>query len=255
VDIQFLPSSFGGLSGQCLAGLLVNGRVAVDAGSVGLHGTVADQARISDVLLTHSHLDHIATLPVLVDNAYQAGPGCVTVHGLPETLAALRGDVFNDRLWPDFVALSESMPSFLRLAAVAPGVPFAAGGLTATALPVDHPVPTVAYLIEQPGGAAVGYVTDTRSADVVRELVRLAPALRAVFLEASFPTRLAALAATTGHLTAAQFLAAARAAPPGVRVLAVHVKPRYYAEVVAEIAAAALPHAGVAEAGRTYSFR
>ena len=76
-------------------------RVVIDAGHImGALDTAADL--IEHVLLTHAHLDHLLDIPFLIDETFARRSKPVTIHGLPETLAALRGDILNDRIWPDF---------------------------------------------------------------------------------------------------------------------------------------------------------
>src|SRR4051812_19047374 len=101
---------------QFLSTTLINDTVAVDAGCLGFFGSPQEQARIRHVLLTHSHIDHLASLPVFVENVFENRPDCVTVHGSRAVLDACQRDLFNNRLWPDFVALSQTEGKFLELA-------------------------------------------------------------------------------------------------------------------------------------------
>src|SRR3954452_4857243 len=98
MKVVLLPSMLGRARGQSLAGMVIDDRLAVDAGPLGMVGPIKKQMLITDVLLTHSHIDHVAGLPILVDNVYEPDPRCVTVHAGAETLTSLREDVFNDRL-------------------------------------------------------------------------------------------------------------------------------------------------------------
>jgi ribonuclease BN (tRNA processing enzyme) len=118
---------------------------------------------------------------------------------------------------------------------VVPDRPFAVGRYAVTPIPLDHVVPTVGYLIDD-RTSAVAILTDTAPVPAVLEPLARWPRLRAVFLECSYPRRLTDLAGLTKHLTTDQFAEAARAFPASVRVFATHVKPRYHAEVVAELA-------------------
>jgi ribonuclease BN (tRNA processing enzyme) len=235
----------GATPGHPLTAFLLDGVLAVDAGPLGTFDTVAEQGAVRDILLTHSHIDHVAGLPVFLDTVYQLGPP-PAVHATRDTLDSLRKDVFNDRLMPDFLALSESMTPFLTTREVEPHRPFAVGRYTVTAIPVDHTVPTVAYLIDD-RTSAVAVVTDTAPVPGVIEPLAGWPRLKAVFLECSYPRRLTDLAGLTKHLTTDQFAEAALAFPQGVRVLATHVKPRYHAEVQAELEDAGFE---IAEPGR-----
>jgi ribonuclease BN (tRNA processing enzyme) len=253
MDVMMLPSTVGGGVGQYLSTWVVNGRLAVDAGCLGFHGTCPEQARIRDVLLTHSHIDHVASLPVFVDNVYGLGDDCPVIHATAPVLQSLREDVFNDRLMPNFLRLADVRPPFLRLTEVQPGVTFEVAGLRATAVAVDHPVPTVAWILEEPG-CSVAFVTDTGPTQAIWDACRRTPHLKAVFLEATFPAADAWLAGISGHLTTELFRAELAKVPPGVPVIAVHQKPRHAEVIAAELAAMRLPNAEVVRPGRVYRF-
>ena len=244
--VRVVGAATAGGSGFALSTFILDGVLAIDAGALGWFADPAEQARVRDILLTHAHIDHIAGLAGYLENVYQTGPEPPCVHAPPPVLAALQAHLFNDHLMPDFVALSRTLPPFLRFCPLTPGEPYSVGNYRIASWPVDHPVPTVAYLVDD-GTAAVAVVTDTAPVPAVLSQVADHPRLRAVFLESSFPDQLADLAATTRHLTASQFVAGARLIPPHVPVYAVHVKPRYADQVRAEILAAGLPNAIIAE--------
>jgi ribonuclease BN (tRNA processing enzyme) len=254
MDVRVLPSASGGGKGQPLSTYLINGRLAVDAGAVGLFGPPSAQAAVADVVLTHSHLDHVAGLPILVDNVYEPAPGCVQVYGSRETLDCLRRDVFNNRLYPDMIGLSERLPPFLQLHELTAHRPVRLGDLTVTPVPVDHVVPCFGFIVEDPT-AAIAIATDTRPTDELWTLARRNPKLAAVFLEASFPVAEAELAGISGHMTTAQFAAELDKLPPDVPVYPIHIKPRFYAEIVKELQALKLKRLVFPRAGATYQFK
>src|SRR5437870_7154939 len=117
-----------------------------------------------------------------------------------------------------------------------PGVPVEVDGLRVTAVPVDHVVPTYAYLIDD-GADAIAFVTDTAPTQAIWDAVHDLPHLRAVFLELTFPDDQAWLAHVSKHLTPALFAAELRKLPAGVPVYVIHVKARYHPQVVRELAA------------------
>jgi ribonuclease BN (tRNA processing enzyme) len=254
VELFVTPSTFPGGQGQALAGFVIDGCIALDAGAIGLCGTAHDQARIRHIVLSHAHIDHIATLPVLLDNVYMLRPTAPTVYGLPHTIRALQNDLFNNRLMPDLAMLMRLDPPFLTLQTIEPGHAFHIDGYSLMPLEVAHPIPTVCYLVTAPDGCQIAYVTDTNSWKVLEQVVSQANNLKAVFLEASFPNSMANLAHVTGHLTSSQFVEAARGVLHGIPTYAIHIKPRYYQEVVAEIRSANLPNVQITESGQTYSF-
>ena len=98
--------------------------------------------------------------------------------------------MFNDRTWPDFVALSEGDLPLLRLERLEPGVPIELEGLRITPIPVNHVVPTLGFLIED-GHSAVVIASDTGPTELLWQRANAAPHLDAVFLEAAFPNAMA----------------------------------------------------------------
>ena len=245
----------GGYAGpnQYVSSYLVNQTVAVDAGCLGLRGSPEEQEAVRHVLLTHAHADHITSLPFFLENVWSESPDCPGVYGSPETLDTLRRSIFNNEVWPDFVALSDRMPPFVRLQAVQPEVPFEAGGLTVTPVRMNHPIPTFAYVIRE-GDTAVIFGADSGPTTRLWEVAHRTPGLRAVFLEASFPNRMKAIAEASLHLTPETFGREAAKLPAGVKIIAVHLKVRYRDEIIRELQALQLPLLEIGECEREYVF-
>lgn len=213
----------------------VGERLLVDAGCAASTLGPGEQAGLEDVLLTHAHLDHVHELPFLAEAA-GARPRPLRVHGAPETLAALRAHLLNDAIHADWTRVPPGSPA-LALVPFAWGAPFEAGGLRVTAVPLPHPGGSAAFVLEDGDGALV-WAGDTGAGDEPWATLRaLGPRVRALAIEASFPDRLAGLAALTGHLTprGVREGLASLAAPPA-RVLVHHVKPAHRAEVLADLA-------------------
>ncbi len=229
--VRVLGAAPGG--GFPLTGVLVNDDLAVDAGPLGYALPVPDLARVRDVLLTHSHLDHVAGLPVFLDAVYGFGPP-PAVWGLLATLAAVQTHLFNGVVWPDFIGMSGRLPPFLTLHPLAADKPTTVGRYMVTPLALAHAVPTVGYVVDD-GRAAVAVVTDTAPVPAVFDRLAKWPRLKLVLLEASFPDGEAELAAVSQHLTVGQFRELAGRLPKRVTVRAIHVKPRWAAEVAAAV--------------------
>ena len=253
MDVVLLPSSTGPDPGyQFLTTYLFDGVLAVDAGSLGFWGDPAGQARVKHVVLTHSHADHTASLPVFLENVHGQGPP-VTVHASAAVLHSLRTDVFNDRVFPDLIGRPPPEGAFARLRELSPGRRRKLGAHAVTAVPLNHVVPTVAVLVES-AAAAVLVVTDTGPTDDVWAVAARARNLKAVLLEATFPDDLQWLADKSAHLTTSQFAAELAKAPPGARRLAVHLKPWVRDRVRAELGALRSKGVEVMVPGRVYTF-
>ena len=122
MQVTIVPSSQPGQLSQLFTSYVVNGRVAIDAGCLDGVGGIEDMSRIKHVFLTHSHLDHIATLAPFLDAVYDGSGDCVQVYGNAHVLECLRKDIFNNRVYPDFLHISTFRPPYLVLHEVTPGV-------------------------------------------------------------------------------------------------------------------------------------
>lgn len=242
-----------GTSRQYASSYLINGHVAIDAGCLGFHGTPEEQQEVRHLFLTHAHADHIASLPLFIENAWTPSPDCPTIYGSPETLATVRRCIFNDEVWPDFVALSERMPPFLRLHPLQSEEPVEADGLTITPVPVDHLIPTFAYVVRGDRSAVI-FAGDSGPTTRLWEVAHQVPGLRAVFLEASFPNRMTSVAEASLHLTPGMIRNEVAKMPAGVRVIAVHLKVRYREEIRRELDELGLPQIEVGECERESVF-
>ena len=73
--VILVPSSVGDCreaQDQFLTSYVINDSIAVDAGCLGYYKSPQDQARIKHVLISHSHIDHLASLPIFLENVFDA---------------------------------------------------------------------------------------------------------------------------------------------------------------------------------------
>ncbi len=238
---------------QYVASYLINDSVAIDAGCLGFNGTPQEQELVRHVFLTHAHADHTASLPIFVENAWTGSGTCPLIHGSRETLDGVQRHIFNDVLWPDFVALSRVMPPFLELHTLESEVAVEADGLRVTPVTVNHLIPTFGFVVSD-GNSAVIFGGDSGATSRLWEVAHETPGLKAVFLEASFPNSMKRLAETSCHLTPEMFGAEVAKIPPGVKIVAVHLKVRYRTDLIRELSALGLPDLEIGECEKEYLF-
>jgi cAMP phosphodiesterase len=258
VKIQLLPSTFDpqGLARpeQRLTCYVIDDRVAIDAGSIALALTDSQRETLRDIVVTHPHMDHVATLPIFIDDLFSQLISPVRVHATGEVIALLRRDVFNDTLYPRFDELRNEHGRVMEYVPFSTGRDFSVAHLTLRAVPVNHIVPTVGLNVSD-GAATVAFSSDTATTEDFWRMVNALPRLDALFVESSFPNAMQSLADVSGHLTPAGLaaeLSKLTHTPP--HILAVHIKPTYRATVVAELAALDLPNLRVMEPGRVYEW-
>ena len=254
MKVRLLGSSMTNPAGhQYVSSFIINQSVAIDAGSLGFHGTPQEQETIRHIFLTHSHCDHTASLPIFVENVWTPSAECPQVYGSPETLESVQRHIFNDVVWPDFVALSKRMPPFLKLRPLQPEVQVEVDGLRILPVPVDHLVPTFGYIIADDRSAVI-IAGDTGPTGRLWEVAHQTAGLRAVFLEACFPNSLKLLAEASCHLTPEMFGREVGKMPSWVKVVAMHIKVRYRDDVIRELNALGLPSLEIGVCEKEYEF-
>lgn len=218
---------------------LLDGRLALDAGALTASLPLEALERVDDVVLTHSHLDHVKDVPLLADLVVGRRATPVLVHASQACAATLRDSVFNDRLWPDFTRIPDERSPALRI--VPFDGPFRAGGYEFEPIPMAHAVESTGFVVRD-GRGAVAISGDTGPTRVFWERVNATEDLRALIVETSFPNRLQALADLSGHLTPRTLAGELRRlARRDVPILLYHLKPAHDAEVRAEVAELGLP--------------
>lgn len=256
MNVTIVPSSVTthqGDAAQFSTSYLINGTVAIDAGSIGLMADVDAQARVEAVFLSHSHLDHVASLPMLLDNVYRIAARPPTVYASRETLDVLASSIFTDQTWMSLERMRGISPPFVILEQLNAWEPTEVAGLRITPIPVNHAIPTFGFLVEEPG-AAVLFSSDTGPTESLWEVANRTDALRAIFIEASFPASLESVAHASGHLTASLLATELLKLRRGAPIIAVHLKPRYAAAVCAELNALAVDDLRIGFPGTEFIF-
>jgi len=188
-------------AGTRTSAMLIDDDVLLDAGT-GVGDLALDElSRIRHVFLTHSHLDHIAGLPLFLDSVFESRDGeHITVYGRSETLQAVQTHLFNWVIWPDFSVLPTPEAPVLRYRVCNPGDTVAIGRREFTAVDVAHSVPAQGYTIHEAGkGFAVS--GDTGTNRTLWPMLNSLPELRALVIEVSFPNAQENLARESGHYT------------------------------------------------------
>ena len=253
MQIRVLGAHGGSTPGHRLTSFLLDGGVCLDAGALTCALTLDEQARIRGLLVTHSHMDHVATLPFLVENVFGRVSHPIEVIAPGDVVDALSAHLFNDALWPDFTRLPSHLLPVVTFRPVEPGVPFRVNGLTATAIPVSHVVPTYGYLVSD-GASSVLFSGDTGPTEALWRAAHDAKNLKALFVECSFPDTMAEVADVSRHLTPATLGKELAKMPPGVPVLLYHMKPPSLAALEEEIAALREPRLRLLTDGETLTY-
>ncbi|MEM6640138.1 MAG: 3',5'-cyclic-nucleotide phosphodiesterase [Pseudomonadota bacterium] len=197
--VRILGCSGGIGLGLRTTSILVDNHILIDAGTGVGDLTVGELKGIRHVFLTHSHMDHIAGLPLFLDSVFDdLMEQPITVYARAETISALREHVFNWVLWPDFETLPSPEQPMLRFQVLQPGERVALDCCTLRAVDVHHSVPSLGYCIEH-GGGVFAFSGDTTTNASLWAILNAYENVQTLVMEVSFPDSQAALADKTGH--------------------------------------------------------
>ena len=191
----------GGIGGCHLrtTSMLVDDDILVDAGTGVADLSRVQLARIDHVFLTHSHLDHIASLPLLIDSVSDLREKPLRVYATAATLAIIAKHIFNWAIWPDFSVIPSRENAVMQYQTIDLGRSVRLGERTITALPAEHTVPAVGYQLDSGSGCLV-FTGDTTVNDSFWPVVNRIANLRYLLIETAFANREQRLAEISKHL-------------------------------------------------------
>jgi len=227
---------YGGIGGaRRTTVLMLDEDILIDAGSGVGDLDLEQMARIDHVFLTHAHLDHSGFVPLLADAVAFMRRQPLLVYALPETLSALKRNMLNGELWPDYTVLPSVEHPYIRFVPVSTGMAVQLGNRRITPLPVRHSVPGVGYCIDSGAGSFV-FSGDTTDCEEFWAAINCIGNLRYLMIETTFMND--SCPAASGHLCA-KLLAngLARWLKP-VRLLISHLEPGKEERIMAEVNAA-----------------
>ena len=227
----------GGIGGHHLrtTSMLVDHDILIDAGTGVADLTLDALAVIDHVFVTHSHLDHIAALPLMIDSVADLRSGPVTVHACAATLDILRQHVFNWAIWPDFSEIEVRRQPAMQYQAIEVGETCTLGGRAITALPAQHTVPAVGYQLDS-GAASLVFTGDTTRNDALWPIVNAIGNLRYLLIETAFSNREQRLAEVSKHLCPNLLAAELARLEQDPEVFISHLKPGQVELIMGEIA-------------------
>jgi len=227
----------GGIGGELrTTSMLLDHDVLIDAGTGVGDLSAAELPLIDHVFITHSHLDHVTSLPFVLDTVAWLRDRPVTVYGTRETLDVLREHLFNWKLWPDFSVIPDRTRPAMRYREIELGETIDLGGRRITAVPAHHVVPAVGYHLDS-GAASLLYTGDTTVNDALWPVANAIPNLRYLIVETALSDREAPLAAVSKHLCPSMLAGELAKLHSDPAIYITHLKPREAELIMGEVAA------------------
>lgn len=190
----------GGIGGNLrTTSLLIDHDVLIDAGTGVGELSLTELCMIDHIFVTHSHLDHIACIPFMVDSVGFMRAQPLTVYATQETLDILSQHIFNWKIWPDFSEIPNAQQPFMRYQPIGLGETVVLNGRRITSLPANHTVPAVGYHLDS-GQASLVFSGDTFVNDALWDVVNKIENLRYLIIETAFSNLEKEMAVLSKHL-------------------------------------------------------
>lgn len=236
MKIKVLGSSGARMPGHNLPAFLLDDFLLLDAGTSSCVLNTIAQQKISHVLITHAHLDHINSIPFLVENMISGSykPPLTVISG-KDVLNDMKKHVFNNRIWPDFTVIPSKKHPVLKFQELATGTCMRINDYQVCTAKVNHPVPAYGYIIEDAKGRSLAYTGDTGPTDKLWDMMSDHD-VRALIVEVAFPDSMKKLASISGHLTPSllsEELKKMKKVPE--RIYITHINPVFIKQVTKEL--------------------
>lgn len=184
--LKVLGCSGGIGEGLRTTSLLIDDDVLIDCGTGVGDLSLEAMAKLRHVFITHTHLDHIASLPLLVDTLFshlQTHP--LVVHAQAPSMEVIKQHIFNWQIWPDFFELPEKNRPVVQFEEMRPDEAVEIGGRRFEMIPVNHVVPTVGYCVRD-ASATIAFSGDTTTNDSLWNALNRLQGLDLLIVECGF---------------------------------------------------------------------
>jgi ribonuclease BN (tRNA processing enzyme) len=226
----------GGIGGRHLrtTSILVDNDILIDCGTGVADLSIAELAQIDHVFVTHSHMDHIACLPLMIDTVGDMRNRPLVVHTTPATEEILRAHVFNWAVWPDFSEIPTPAAPWVRFESMTVGDAVVLQDRRIVPLPANHTVPAVAFQLDS-GNSSLVFSGDTGPCRKFWQAVNMIENLGTLIIETAFSNRERKLAEASLHLCPSMLLEELRNLQLKPEIFITHLKPGQIELTMAEI--------------------
>jgi ribonuclease BN (tRNA processing enzyme) len=216
----------GGIGGRHLrtTSFLIDGDVLIDAGTGVGDLTLAELSQIDHIFITHSHLDHVTSIPFLVDTVGGMRSRPLIIHATRATIEILRNHLFNWSIWPDFAEIPSPEAPFMRYEEIEVGRAVTLAGRRFTPIPALHTVPAVGYHLDS-GASSLVFTGDTGPNDALWHVVNRIANLKFLIIETAFSNKERQLAEMSRHLCPTMLAEELAKLERNAEIYITHLKP------------------------------
>ena len=254
MKVRALGSSGGKTPEDDLTSYLLDGKTLLDAGGSCAVLKEKEQLAVDRILITHPHLDHIYSLAFLLDTVALKKTKPIEIISIKPVLDIIKSDLLNDKIWRDYSKpFKKGDKPPIKYREMKPGRRIKIGNYQVEAIPVNHPVPAVGFIIDD-GKATLFYTGDMGpTPHVWKKIKSMKKKLSALLTELSFPNAMESLALLSGHMTPDMLEdGMIEADITNTPVYISHMKPMFVERLVSELDRLPRKNIHVVEDGKTF---
>ena len=218
-----------------MTSLLVDDVLAVDAGALTSSLTFEEQEKVSSILLTHCHYDHMRDVAAIAIN-FSHFQKTIRVYAQASTLDVIYNHMLNGVIYPKFTEILTPDYPPVKFCPLEPCKVADIDGYQVLAVSVKHGVPTVGYQISSAGGKSFFYSGDT-GPGLSSCWEYISPEL--LITDLTMPNRLEEHALSSNHLTprllVEELAEIKRTGGYLPQVVLIHVSPMFEGEIKEEV--------------------
>lgn len=235
MQLRVLGCSGGIGEGLRTSSYLVDDDVLLDAGTGVGDMTLDAMRKLRHLFITHSHMDHIASIPLLVDTLFSElnNQKALVVHARPETIATFQQHIFNWEIWPDFTELPTKKSPVLEFRPMLPGDVVEIDGRLIEMIEVNHTVPAAAYTVKT-ADRVLAYSGDTTTNDNLWQVLNAYDRVDFMIVESAFGNHDLKLAKLAHHYCPSLLQADLKKFRHNPRVGISHLKPGDEVQIMQE---------------------
>ncbi|NOQ32387.1 MAG: hypothetical protein GQ570_14855 [Helicobacteraceae bacterium] len=216
-----------------LSTFLIDNETTIDAGNL-IDGLGEEFLNVNSVFITHSHLDHIVDLPLIIDTMYDKLKHSINVYATAPIIKALKDHMFNNIIWPDFsmIPLIGTSDKVIVYHEIEYDKEYKTFESTLTPFKNNHMNGSCGFIINN----KVMLTSDTYKCDRIWEILNENKKIDTLIIEISFSSDLNGLAEASKHLTPSLLKEElTKLKRDDVHIYINHIKESSYHKIVKEI--------------------
>ena len=161
MEVQILGAHQFESNEERLTSLLIDGTLAIDAGSLTSGLSLSQQQQIESILLTHHHFDHTRDLVTMAANATYCWQRQLKVYAMQATLDVVIPCLLDGKVYVNFFEYPSKAKPTILVETIEPYNKKVISGYDVLAVQMKHSAPTVGYQITSSDGKSLFYTGDT----------------------------------------------------------------------------------------------